>query len=123
MRRLILASAERLMTRGWHRTLNAWLRAMPDDLSLADPWLAYWRGVALAPFDAAATHAHLERADRQFVLRPALFETPRRELFGGETRGKSHAVVWRIWPGDRVGQGAYRDRGSLVGKRQGSSGS
>jgi len=55
------------MTRGWHRTLNAWLRAMPDDLSLADPWLAYWRGVALVPFDAAATHAHLERADRQFV--------------------------------------------------------
>jgi uncharacterized membrane protein YeiH len=57
------------------------------------------------------------------VLRPALFETLRRELFRGETRGKSHAVVGRIWPGIRVGQGAYRDRGSLGGKRQGSSGS
>ena len=57
------------------------------------------------------------------VLRPAIFQPLRPELFWGETRGKSHAVVGRSWPGIRVGQGAYRDRGSLGGKRHGSSGS
>ena len=57
------------------------------------------------------------------VLRPALFETLRAELFRGETGGKSHAVVGRIGPGISVGQVAYRARGSLGGKRQGSSGS
>jgi transposase len=57
------------------------------------------------------------------VLRPAIFQPLRPELFRGETKGKSHAVVGRSWPGIRVGQGAYRDRGSLGGKRQGSSGS
>ncbi|MBL8396705.1 MAG: hypothetical protein JNL84_00970 [Candidatus Accumulibacter sp.] len=67
LRTLILDSAERLIARGWHRTLNAWFRAMPDDLFPTDPWLAYWRGVALASFDPAATHAHLESAYRQFV--------------------------------------------------------
>ncbi|WP_374690722.1 tripartite tricarboxylate transporter permease, partial [Accumulibacter sp.] len=46
------------------------------------------------------------------LLRPALFETLRRELFRGETRGKSHAVAERIFPGSSVGQVAYRDRGS-----------
>ena len=57
------------------------------------------------------------------LLRPALYETLRRELFRGETGGKSHAVVGRIGPGISVGQGVYRDRGSMGGKRQGSSGS
>ena len=57
------------------------------------------------------------------VLRPALFETLRPELFRGETRRMSHAVARRIFSGSSVGQGAYRARGSLGGKRQGSSGS
>ena len=57
------------------------------------------------------------------VLRPAIFQPLRPELFRGETKGKSHAVVGRSWPGIRVGQGAYRDRGSVFGKRHDSSGS
>ena len=57
------------------------------------------------------------------LLRPAIFQPLRPELFRGETKGKSHAVVGRSWPGIRVGQGAYRDRGSVFGKRHDSSGS
>jgi hypothetical protein len=68
--------------------------------------------------------AHYELALFDLLrLRPAIFQPLRPELFRGETKGKSHAVVGRSWPGIRVGQGAYRDRGSLGGKRQGSSGS
>jgi hypothetical protein len=57
------------------------------------------------------------------VLRPALFQTLPPDLFRGETKGKSHAVAGRTGTGIRVGQGAYRDRGSVGGNRQGSSGS
>jgi len=57
------------------------------------------------------------------VLRPALSEPLRPELFRGETRRMSHTVAGRIFPGSSVGQGAYRDRGSVCGKIQGSSGS
>jgi len=57
------------------------------------------------------------------LLRPALSEPLRPELFRGETRRMSHAVAGRIFPGCSVGQGAYGARGSLGGKRQGSSGS
>jgi len=57
------------------------------------------------------------------LLRPALSEPLRPELFRGETRRMSHTVAGRIFPGSSVGQGVYRARGSLGGKRQGSSGS
>lgn len=57
------------------------------------------------------------------VLRPALFETLRAELFRGETGGKSHAVVGGIFADSSVGQVAYRALGSEGGKCQGSSGS
>ena len=59
---------------------------------------------------------------RGMLLRPALFWTLRPELFRGETRRKSHAAAGRTGSGDRVGQAAYRGRGALGGKRQGSSG-
>lgn len=68
LRGLILRSAERLVARGWHRTLDGWLRAFPGDFLPADPWLHYWRGVALAPFDPAATHVHLESAYGRFFV-------------------------------------------------------
>jgi hypothetical protein len=64
-----------------------------------------------------------EEFHRVILLRPALYETHRPELFRGETGAKSHAVVGRIFSGISVGQGAYRARGSMGGKRQGSSGS
>ena len=57
------------------------------------------------------------------LLRPALFWILCPELFRGETSRKSHAAAGRTGSGDRVGQAAYRDRGALGGKRQGSSGS
>ena len=60
---------------------------------------------------------------RCVLLRPALSEPLRPELFRGETRRMSHAVARRIFSGSSVGQGVYRARGSLGGKRQGSSGS
>mgnify|MGYP007060372792 CR=1 FL=1 len=69
------------------------------------------------------THIPMMNLRRPLLLRPARFKTLRPELFRGETGGKSHAVVGRILPGISVGQGAYRARGSMGGKRQGSSGS
>lgn len=66
LRTLILGSAQSLVARGRQRTLSGWLAALPDDRHGTDPWLIYWRGVALAPFDPPAARGHLERAYRQF---------------------------------------------------------
>ena len=65
LRMLILGAAEGLVARGRQRTLSVWLDALPGE-GFGDPWLTYWRGIALAPFDPPAASGHLERAYRQF---------------------------------------------------------
>lgn len=59
---LIVGQAARLLGRGWHRTLSSWLDALPADRVASDPWLAYWRGAALAPFDPPAAQPWIECA-------------------------------------------------------------
>ncbi len=63
--------AARLVDRGWHRTLAAWLAALPDEQLASDPWLVYWQGQALAPFDPPTARARFERAYRLFQAQPA----------------------------------------------------
>lgn len=66
LQRLIVGQAARLLGRGWHRTLSSWLDALPADRVASDPWLAYWRGAALAPFDPPAAQPWIECAYRLF---------------------------------------------------------
>lgn len=60
--RLALARAGGLVDSGRHQTLAGWLGALPMSAREADPWLVYWRGVALTGRDAVASRAELERA-------------------------------------------------------------
>lgn len=66
LERLVIEQAQSLVTRGWQRTLSAWLEALPEDRVEGDPWLCYWQGAALAPYDPPAGQARLQSAYRLF---------------------------------------------------------
>ena len=64
--RLVRESAPRLIADGRHQLLERWLALLPADFLSADPWLPYWRGMALGPMDPRAARLQLERAYDQF---------------------------------------------------------
>lgn len=66
LERLIVEQAANLLGRGWQRTLSTWIDALPADRVASDPWLAYWRGATLVPFDPPAAQPWFERAYRLF---------------------------------------------------------
>jgi ATP/maltotriose-dependent transcriptional regulator MalT len=67
--RLVRTRAPALLAQGRHRTLLDWLAALPDALVDRNPWLGYWRALALQPSDTAACRARLERAFAAFSAR------------------------------------------------------
>ena len=64
--RLIRTQAPVLLERGQHRTLRAWLEALPAGRVEEDPWLRLWLGTCLMPQDPPASHRQLEDAFRSF---------------------------------------------------------
>ena len=65
--KMIAAVADHLVTRGRWSTLIGWLDALPESLLSADPWLVYWRGVALLATDPLAAEQTLQQAYEGFV--------------------------------------------------------
>jgi len=53
--RLILGSAEALLTQGRGRTLREWIGALPATTIKARPWINYWRGIS--ELQSAPAHA------------------------------------------------------------------
>lgn len=66
--RIILARAPELVVQGRNQTLLLWLKSLPDDLLSAPPWLLYWMGVALLPFDPVQAREWCEKAFRLFKV-------------------------------------------------------
>jgi len=67
--RMARVRAPALLAQGRHRTLGDWLADLPDALVERDPWLGYWRALALQPRDPRACRAGLERAFAAFSTR------------------------------------------------------
>ena len=59
---LILRNAAALIDQGRNQTLRAWIEAMPADALATQPWLIFWRGVCVLPYDPEAARALLEQA-------------------------------------------------------------
>lgn len=59
---MIRLHAERLITEGRSRSLEAWLAALPEPVRTADGWLEYWLGSCRLAFDPAQARTHYERA-------------------------------------------------------------
>jgi len=60
--RLILKEAAGLIAQGRHQTLGQWLGRLPPPVVEAMPWLSYWQGMALVPFNPDAARACFEQA-------------------------------------------------------------
>ncbi len=63
--RLVLANAQSMMSQGRTRSLEAWLRNIPEDILDQEPWLLYWMGVCRMPFALPEGRRYFEKA---FVL-------------------------------------------------------
>lgn len=66
MARIILSQGFSMTSQGRHQTLLAWLKELPEHEILRNAWLAYWSGVALAPFEPFRGQPYFERAFHVF---------------------------------------------------------
>lgn len=64
--RVILREAPSLIAQGRNRVLSGWIRRMPEVHFRATPWLSYWLGVAVLPFDPADARHLFEKALARF---------------------------------------------------------
>jgi hypothetical protein len=67
---LVLRQAPALMAQGRFHTLSDWIGALPGGMADEEPWLGYWHGRALAPFDPENGRRRLEEAYAGFRRRP-----------------------------------------------------
>jgi len=73
---LVLAHAGALVEQGRSKTLWPWFEKLPPEAYAADPWLSFWRGAALHPYDMpgslacydAAFHGLVERGSKGGAL-------------------------------------------------------
>jgi ATP/maltotriose-dependent transcriptional regulator MalT len=64
--RLILSESQALLAQGRHQILTHWLNWLPIERIEDNPWLLYWWGTALSPFDPATARGHFEQAYAHF---------------------------------------------------------
>lgn len=64
--RLLAAKAKTLIVEGRNKTLETYLRKLPEQTLDASPQLLYWLGICVMPFDIEESRALLERASHWF---------------------------------------------------------
>lgn len=64
--RVILREAPSLIGQGRNRVLSDWIRQFPEEHFRATPWLSYWLGVAILPFEPANARRLFEEALSRF---------------------------------------------------------
>jgi LuxR family maltose regulon positive regulatory protein len=63
---LVLANAKQLITQGRNRTLQEWIEKIPAMEGAGNPWILYWSGISIMPFDPTGSREKLETALQQF---------------------------------------------------------
>jgi LuxR family maltose regulon positive regulatory protein len=63
---LILKHAQIMIRQGRNHPLLQWLQSLPETMVVDMPWLQFWMGVALTPFDPEAGRGSLEKAFEAF---------------------------------------------------------
>jgi len=64
--RVILREAPSLVGQGRNRVLSDWIRQLPEEHFRGTPWLSYWLGVAILPFEPANARRLFEEALTRF---------------------------------------------------------
>jgi LuxR family transcriptional regulator, maltose regulon positive regulatory protein len=62
LEKLVTAKASSLVARGCEQTVRAWLKAVPDSVVAARPWMSFWFAVAGTSLGLPTVRAHLARA-------------------------------------------------------------
>lgn len=62
----IRKQAKELIAQGRNRTLEQWIRKIPEDILKNNPWLLYWLGVSCQHFSAAEARGYFENAFHLF---------------------------------------------------------
>jgi ATP/maltotriose-dependent transcriptional regulator MalT/DNA-binding SARP family transcriptional activator len=63
---LICREAVHCIQRGQIQTLQSWIEQVPGALQEKYPWVTYWRGVCLLPFDLIEAKSHFKQAYTEF---------------------------------------------------------
>jgi LuxR family transcriptional regulator, maltose regulon positive regulatory protein len=63
---LVKKHAHELIGHGRYATLETWLDRIPEDVRRRRPWLLYWYGACLQPFDPDKSNTHFEEAFSKF---------------------------------------------------------
>ena len=63
---LIVETASSLIRQGRHKTLTDWINKIPEAYLKSDPWLLYWHGSAIYPFNPDESLPHLRQAFELF---------------------------------------------------------
>ena len=76
---LIRRNAAALVAQGRFKTLELWLRSLPEKTLQNDPWLLYWLGACLLPVSPPESRVFLEKAFH---------------LFGGQVDPAGELLAW-----------------------------
>jgi len=66
--RLVLAQAKTLLAQGRWKTLEGWIRALPQESLAGEPWLLYWLGLAQMQVQLSGSRETLVAAYKGFVV-------------------------------------------------------
>ena len=67
---VIMNMAPTLMAHGRNKTLEGWIKKIPEDLLHGHPWLLYWLGVSCQHFSSAEARGYFEKAFHLFETGP-----------------------------------------------------
>ncbi len=65
---IVLSHAQELFVQGRLLLLKKWIDHLPEVMKADQPWLSYWEGMCLLPFDQTAARDSLSRAFSRFVI-------------------------------------------------------
>ncbi len=60
--RIICKKAPIYMQRGQAKTIQSWIDEIPKKLQIENPWVLYWAGMCLLPYDLSLAKSHFEQA-------------------------------------------------------------
>jgi LuxR family maltose regulon positive regulatory protein len=66
MCRLLMKLAPEMLAQGRNRLLEEWLGRLPQELAGDVPWLSYWMGSCLLPFNPSSSQCYFEQAFERF---------------------------------------------------------
>ncbi len=60
--RIICEEAPKYIQRGQTNTIQNWINEIPTKLQIENPWVLYWAGMCLLPYDLSLAKSHFEQA-------------------------------------------------------------